>query len=348
MPTLNPDRLHKLSIPLSTSWLLSACAEAKGKQDLWLRQKPEVLEALREQAIVQSVESSNRIEGVTVDKDRLRPLVLGHAKPRDRSEEEVAGYRKAIDWVFTRKRRVPIEPRVIQHLHALAQGGTSGDAGKWKRKDNEIIEILPSGDRRVRFKPTPAKTTPKAVAKICRDYHAACEGEPMPALITIGTFVFDLLCIHPFRDGNGRVSRLVTTMLLLEHGFEVVRYISLERLVEESKAEYYGVLERCSAGWHEDKNEIVSWWNYFLGTIRQAYEKFAAQVESSDRRSAKGDLVRQAVLAQVEPFSLAELHGQVPPVSVQLVKKVLGEMKASGEIRLKGRGRGALWERVAP
>ena len=207
MATLSRERLRDFSIPLSTSWMLSACTEAKGKQDLWIRQKPEVLEALREQAIVQSVESSNRIEGVTVDKNRLRPLVLGHAKPRDRSEEEVAGYRKAMDWVFTRKRRVAIEPRVIQHLHALAQGGTSGDAGKWKRKDNEIIEILPNGDRRVRFKPTSAKATPKAVAKVCRDYHAACEGELVPALIGVATFVFDLLCIHPFRDGNGRVSR---------------------------------------------------------------------------------------------------------------------------------------------
>ncbi len=346
MSTLNPERLHDLSIPLSTSWLLSACMEAKGKQDLWIRQKPEVLEALREQAIVQSVESSNRIEGVTVDRDRLRPLVLGQARPRDRSEEEVAGYRKAIDWVFTRKRRVAIEPHVIQHLHALAQGGMSGDAGKWKRRDNEIIEILPSGDRRVRFKPTPAKATPQAVAKLCRDYHAACEGEPTPALIAVGTFVFDLLCIHPFRDGNGRVSRLITTMLLLEQGFEVVRYISLERLVEESKADYYSVLERCSTDWHAGKNEIVPWWNYFLGTIRRAYDEFAAHVESSDRRSAKGDLVRRAVLDQAGPFSLAELHGQLPAVSVQLVKRVLAEMKAAGEVQLKGRGRGALWERI--
>jgi len=186
------------------------------------------------------------------------------------------------------------------------------------------------------------------VAKLCRDYRAACEGEPTPALIAVGTFVFDLLCIHPFRDGNGRVSRLVTTMLLLEHGFEVVRYVSLERLVEESKAEYYGVLERCSGGRHAEKNEIVPWWNYFLGTIRRAYEEFAAQVESSDRRSGKGDLVRRAVLDQIGPFSLAELHRQLPAVSVQLVKKVLAEMKAAGEVQLKSRGRGALWERIVP
>ena len=346
MPTLKAKRLSELTIPLSTGWLLAACTEAKGKQDLWMRQKPEVLEALREQAIVQSVESSNRIEGVTVEKDRLRPLVLGHAKPRDRSEEEVAGYRKAIDWVFTRKRRVTIDPRVVQHLHALAQGGTSADAGRWKRKDNEIIEILASGERRVRFKPTSAKETPKAIGQLCRNYHAACDDEQTPALLLVATYVFDLLCVHPFRDGNGRVSRLVTTMLLLEHGFEVVRYVSLERLVEESKAEYYGVLERCSADWHADKNEIVPWWNYFLGTVRRAYQEFAAHVESSGARQAKGDLVRKAILAQVGPFSLADLHGQLPAVSAQLVKKLLAAMKQAGEVRLAGRGRGALWEQV--
>jgi Fic family protein len=346
MPSLDAERLRETTIPLSTGWLLAACTEAKGKQDLWMRQKPEVLEALREQAIVQSAESSNRIEGVTVERDRLRPLVLGHAKPRDRSEEEVAGYRKAIDWVFTRRRRVTIDPRVIQHLHALAQGGMSADAGRWKRKDNEIIEILASGDRRIRFKPTSAKETPKAIMQLCRNYLAACDGEKIPALLVIATFVFDLLCVHPFRDGNGRVSRLVTTLLLLEHGFEVVRYVSLERLVEESKAEYYPVLQGCSAGWHSDKNEIVPWWNYFLGIVRRAYQEFATQVQSAAPRAAKGDLVRQAIAAQVGPFVLADLRGQLPTVSPQLVKKVLAEMKRAGKVRVIGRGRGATWEQI--
>ncbi len=151
MLTLRLDRLSVAAMLLGTGWLLSACAEAKGKQDLWMRQKPGILDALREQAIVQSAEPSNRIEGVTIPAERLRPVVLGKARPRDRSEEELAGYRKALDWMFTRKRPVAVEPRVIRHLHALAQGGFSGDAGKWKRKDNEIVEILPGGERRVRF-----------------------------------------------------------------------------------------------------------------------------------------------------------------------------------------------------
>ncbi|MGD0202054.1 MAG: Fic family protein, partial [Bryobacteraceae bacterium] len=315
--------------------------EARGKQDLWIRQKPEVLDVLREQAIIQSAESSNRIEGVTVPADRLRPLVIGRARPRDRSEEEVAGYRAALDWIFSRKRAVPIAPDVLRRLHALAQGRSSGDAGEWKKRDNEIIEILPNGERSVRFVPTSAKDTPRAVEMLCRNYRAACDEERVPPLLIVATFVFDLLSIHPFRDGNGRVSRLATSLLLQSHGFEVARYISLERLVEESKEEYYRVLELCSQRWHEGKNEIIPWWNYYLGLLRNAYKEFQRQVESVEARPAKSDLARQTVLAQVDQFTLADVAALLPAASPQLVKKVLAEMKKTGKVRLVGRGRGA-------
>ena len=344
MLTLRPDKLAAASIPVSTGWLLGDCMEAKGKQDLWIRQKPEVLAVLREQAIIQSAESSNRIEGVTIHADRLRPVVLGKSKPRDRSEEEIAGYRKALDWIFSRNRSVSIEPAVILHLHAMAQGGASGDAGRWKTRDNEIIEILPSGERRVRFKATSAKETPAAVETFCDNYREAVEAGRIPSLLVVATFVFDFLCIHPFRDGNGRVSRLLTTLLLGQHGFAVSRYISLERLVEESKDDYYRVLAECSRGWHKGTNEIAPWWNYFLGVLRQAYLEFARQVESVASRPAKGDLVRQTVSVQVGPFTLADLSRKMPAVSAQLIKKVLAEMKKTDQVRLVGRGRGAYWE----
>lgn len=346
MFSLQADRLERLSVPVSTSWLLGECMEARGKQELWMRQRPEVLAALREQAIIQSSESSNRIEGVTVEPARLRPVVLGKSRPRDRSEEELAGYRKALDWIYTRKFAVTIEPRVILRLHAMAQGGFSGDAGKWKQRDNEIIEFRPSGERTIRFKPTPAKETPSAIQELCRNYQDTSDDSAVPPLLTTATFVFDFLCVHPFRDGNGRVSRLLTTFLLLRHGFEVGRYVSLERIVEETKVDYYRVLGECSEGWHEGKNVIVPWWNYFLGFVRRAYQDFAAQVESASRRPAKGELVRSAVRAQVGPFTLGDLRGQLPGVSVQQVKKVLGEMKKADQVRLVGRGRGARWEVV--
>jgi Fic family protein len=165
MSSFDTGTLEQATIPLSTGWLLGQCMEAKGKQDLWLRQKPEILESLREQAMIQSAESSNRIEGVTVDADRLRPLVLGRSKPRDRSEEEVAGYRKALDWIFTSQETDPIDKTALLLLHKLAQGD-SGDAGRWKERDNEIIEILPTGERKVRFRPAPAAQVPEAVTRL--------------------------------------------------------------------------------------------------------------------------------------------------------------------------------------
>ena len=242
MLSLDLKKLAEISIPVGTGWLLGSCMEARGKQDLWIRQKPEVLEVLREQAIIQSVESSNRLEGVTIPADRLRPVVLGKAKPRDRSEEELAGYRQALDWIFSRQRQVSVTPAVVQRLHALAQGGFSGDAGEWKKRDNEVIEILPGGERKIRFIPTSAKDTPKTTELLCRNYR------------------------------------------------------SLERLVEESKEDYYGVLAECSRGWHQDQNEIVPWWNFFLSVLRSAYKEFERQVESVEARPAKSDLVRKTIL----------------------------------------------------
>lgn len=345
--TLDSERLAAATIPIGTGWLLGACMEARGKQDLWVRQKPEVVAALREQAIIQSAESSNRIEGVTVTPNRLRPVVLGASRPRDRSEEELAGYRRALDWIFSRKGPVSITPEVIRRLHALAHGGHSGDAGEWKRRGNEIIEVLPNGQRRVRFAPTPARDTPKVMEALCRGYQEVCNEERIPPLLIVATFVFDLLWVHPFRDGNGRVSRLVTTLLLNTHGFEVVRYVSLERLVEERKDEYYDILHACSQGRHEGKNEIVPWWNYFLAVLRSGYREFQRQVESAGARPAKSELVRRAVLAQVGRFTLADLALQLPAASPQLIKKVLAGLKREGRIRLNGRGRGASWEATA-
>ena len=327
-----------------TAWLLGECMQARGQQEMWMRQRPEVLEALREQAMIQSAESSNRIEGVTVAADRLRPVVLGRARPLDRPEEELAGYRKALEWIFSRKRRVPLSADVIRKFHALAQGGATADAGQYKSRNNEIIEILPGGERRVRFVPTPAKDTPRAMQALCEAYLHAREVKKLPVLPLIATCVFDLLCIHPFRDGNGRVSRLLTTFLLIQEGFSVCRYISLERLVEDRKEEYYGALAQCSTGWHAGKNDVGAWWNFFLSILRKGYGEFSQKVENASARSAKSDLLRRAILDQVGPFALAEILAVVPAASRQLIKKILQAMKQQGVVKLTGRGRGALWE----
>lgn len=344
--TLEPNRLTGISIPVSTGWLLGSCMEARGKQDLWTKQKPEVIEVLREQAIIQSVESSNRIEGVTVPPERLRPVVLGKVRPQDRSEEELLGYRRALNWIFSCRQPVAITPTVIQRLHTLAQGSSAGDPGEWKKLDNKIIEIMPNGERKVRFVPTTAKETPKAIARLCENYRTIGDDELLPPLLSIGTFIFDLLCIHPFRDGNGRVSRLITTLMLESKGYIVPRFISLERLIEESREDYYRVLAECSEGWHEGANEIIPWWNYFLSIIHRAYKEFESQLASVEARPAKSELIRQTVLDQVGQFTLSDLKAQLPSVSPQLIKKVLASMKQTEQVRLSGRGRGARWEVV--
>jgi Fic family protein len=340
-----PERFSDAQVPLSTAWLLAECMQFRGKQDLWTRQKPELLEALREQAIIQSVESSNRIEGVTVEPARLRPIVLHRAKPKDRSEEELSGYRRALDWIFTRRRPVAFNVKTILHLHALCQQG-AGDAGKLKSRDNEIVEFTASGERRVRFRPTSAACTRQALGELCASYESLSATPGTPSLLLIATTVFDLLCIHPFRDGNGRVSRLVTALLLQQNGFVVGQFVSLERLIEQSKEDYYRVLYQCSQRWESGENLIVPWWNYFLTTLRRAYAEFADEVERNGGRLGKSQLVRQAALAMVGPFTLAELQAQVPSASTPLVKKVLLELKSEHKVKLTGRGRGAAWETV--
>lgn len=344
MRTLNQNRLMKITIPISTSWLLGACMEYRGKQDLWMQKKPEVLAVLREQAIIQSVESSNRIEGVTIPSHRLRPVILEKSRPKDRSEEELAGYKRALDWIANCRHTVKITPKVIQKLHEFSQGGFSGDAGQWKSKNIEIIEILPNGNQKIRFVPTSPKETPEAIDSLCKEYHCILEDGQIPILLNIATFVFDLLYVHPFRDGNGRVSRLVTTLLLQTNHFNVVSYISLERLVEQNKTEYYEVLEKCSQGWHEGKNDIIPWWNYFLSTLRQAYKEFEQKVDSINKQSVKTELVKRMIFQQLAPFTLADISTQLPSTSRQLIKKVLSDLKNAGRLRLTGKGRGAVWE----
>jgi Fic family protein len=243
MMSFRGGRLGELKPPLSIVWQLNDIAEGKGTQILYTKQSPQVLNALREIALVQSVESSNRIEGVTVAQERLRPLVLGNARPRDRSEKEIQGYRRALELIHARAKQMDLSPELICKLHGVIQSD-SGDAGQWKRVDNDIIELRLGAAPLVRFRPTAAAGTKAAIEELCLSYRHCVAQSLAPPLITAAAFVLDFLCIHPFRDGNGRVSRLLTLLLLYHFGYEVGRYVSLERLVEEGKEGYYEALLR--------------------------------------------------------------------------------------------------------
>jgi len=283
MTSFRGNRLTDLALPLGTVWLMTDVAEARGRQDLYTRQAPQGLNFLRETALIQSVESSNRIEGVIVAPDRLVPLVLKDAPPRDRSEEEIRGYRRALDLIHASATDLEITPDLLQRLHAVIQEG-SGDAGQWKRVSNEIIELREGQPPVVRFRPVSVAETPGAVDELCLSYQYVVGQSLTPPLVATAALILDFLCIHPFRDGNGRVSRLVTLLALYQHGYEVGRYIGLERLVEESKADYYEVLRRSSEGWHEGSHDIFPWLNYFLSILKRAYrelEERAGQVETA-------------------------------------------------------------------
>lgn len=343
MMTFRNKSLRNFSVPMGTNRLLNDIAEAKGKQALFTHQSPQVLKALREAALVQSVESSNRIEGVTIAQARLRPLVLGHARPKDRSEQDITGYRRAMNLIHTKADALQITPDVMRRLHGLCQEA-SGDAGQFKKADNDIIELRPGAAPLIRFKCLAAKATPAAVDELCLVYRHAIDQDHIPPLVAIGALILDFLCIHPFRDGNGRVSRLLMLLALYQHGYEVGRYISLERLVEESKEDYYRVLQESSHGWHEGTHDLLPWLNYSLSIIRRAYKEFeerAGQVRSP--RGAKAELVITAIRRQSGDFRLADIERECPGVGREWIRSLLSDLKAAGEVSCAGRGPAARW-----
>lgn len=343
MMTFRNQRLRQHTLPMSTAWLLNDIAEAKGKQELFARQSPQMLKALREAAIIQSAESSNRIEGVTVAPDRLRSLVLGNTKPRDRSEQEVQGYRLALNEIHTRHEKLPISTVTLKRLHALCQSA-SGDAGQFKRLDNEVIELVPGAAPVIRFRCVKAKKTPAALDELCLLYRHALDQDNIPPLIAIAGLVLDFLCIHPFRDGNGRVSRLLTLLALYQHDYEVGRYISLERLVEQSKEDYYEVLNRSSQRWHDGKHDFTPWINFFFAIIRRGYAEFeqrAGQVKAP--RGAKAELVFTAIRQESGDFRLTDIERACPGVGREWIRSLLTDLKAAGEVSCQGRGPAARW-----
>ena len=215
-----------LQLPLGAVRLMNSISEYKGKQELYAKQSPQILKTLVEIALIESAESSNRIEGVTVDRQRLKPLIIGHSRPRDRSEEEVAGYRNALDLIHKKHKNLEITAETIKELHRLSHAET-GDAGHWKTKNNEIIRKNPDGTVEVIFKPLEAQLVPGAIDQLCLAYKHSIDQLKYPDLYAVACLALDFLCIHPFRDGNGRVSRLLTLLALYHQGYEVGKYISL-------------------------------------------------------------------------------------------------------------------------
>lgn len=333
-------------VPGHISWYLADLGEARGRQELYTRQSPQRLKVLREHALIESAVSSNRIEGVTVDKSRIRPLILGRPAPRDRDEEEVRGYRDALQLIHAQSSGLPVSDRTIRRLHRLARGEI-WDAGKYKQKDSDIIERYADGTERIRFRTVPAAQTPKAMSELVRMWKACLKERWVQPLIALAAFNLDFLCIHPFRDGNGRVSRLLVLLQGYHLGLEVGRYISLERLIEQNKERYYETLEQSSRRWHEGRHDPWPYIGYLLHILKLAYQEFEERIgEIPAPRGSKTALVTAAINRQTSPFRIADLQQACPGVSIDLIRRVLKILREERRVKCLGRGQNAQWSRV--
>lgn len=324
---------------------LTAVYELKGKERLYEVQAPEILAALRKSAIIESTESSNRIEGVVASPERVREIVGKGAAPANRSEAEIAGYRDVLGQIHAAHAYIPVTPNVILQLHRDMFKYTSARAGVWKPVDNAIEATSPGGSKEVIFVPVSAFATAAAMDELCADFgRVAATGSVDPVLAT-AAFVLDFLSIHPFLDGNGRLARLLATLLFYKSGFTVARYVGVERLVENTKISYYESLRASSEGWHEGKHSLLPWWEYFLGIALAAYQQLDQKL-SGGAMPSKADRVRLAVDLMPAVFSKADLGQASPEVSPRTLKRVLEELRAEGKVQLVKRGKNAMWGKV--
>ncbi|MBK6849282.1 MAG: Fic family protein [Proteobacteria bacterium] len=346
MMSFRGTRLQELRLPQGTVWMLETLAAARGKQELYEHQSPQALKTLRELALIESVESSNRIEGVTVDHARLRPLVIGDAPPRDRPEEEIVGYRRALDWIHTQRAAIEMSPETCLQLHALAQAGTTGDAGVWKTRANDIIEIFPDGRSEVRFRPLAPELVQGAMKELFLAYNHVLDQRLVTPLVALAALILDFTCIHPFRDGNGRVSRLLFLLGLYHHDFQVGRYISLERVVEQTKEEYYATLKQSSASWHESKHDPLPWLTYLLSALRIAYRELEERASRArPQRGEKTDLVESVLENLRGTFGIGDVERLAPNVGRDMIRKVMNRWREAGKLEVLGRGRDARWKK---
>lgn len=346
MNTLFLFQSPNFSIHPAAAWYLADLGEFRGKQELYTRQSPQRLKVLREHALIESAVSSNRIEGVALEASRVRDVLVA-PKPlfRDRDEEEVRGYRDALDWLHRDATDIAVSEESIRHLHAMARGQI-WDAGQYKEKDGDIIERYPDGRERVRFRPVAAARTGEAMVALVADWQRCLDEAWVHPLIALAAFNLDFLCIHPFRDGNGRVSRLLWLLQCHRLGYEVGRYISLERLVEENKARYYETLESSSQGWHEGRHDPWPYINFVLYILKTAYKEFAERVgEVAAPRGSKRELVLAELGRFPEEFSVAELERACPGVSRDMIRRVLRERQQAGAVECLGLGPGARWRK---
>ena len=347
MMTLRQLTSPPADVPSAVAWALADVGETRGRQELFTRQSPQRLKVLREHALIESAVSSNRIEGVTVEQDRVRPVIIGNARLRDRDEEEVRGYRDALGLIHERHAKLPVSEKTIRRLHRLSRGNL-GDAGDYRSGESEIVEVQPNGRRLVRFRAVEAGNVLPSMAELVTLWDRCVKERWVHPLIGLAASNLDFLCIHPFRDGNGRVSRLLWLLQSYHLGYEVGRYISVERLVEEHKDRYYETLELSSRDWHDGVHDPWPYINFALFILKTAYKEFEDRLgQTAAPRGEKTELVIRTIRKAEGTFRVADLQRECPGVSLDLIRTTLKKLRTEGRVECLGRGQSAEWRRKA-
>lgn len=329
--------------------MLSQIHEFKGEQNLFIEAQSDTLTQLVEIAKIQSTEASNKIEGIFTSDERLKKLVTNKTTPRSRNEQEIAGYRDVLSIIHDSYEFIPVRPSIILQLHRdLYKFSGKSIGGAYKNADNVIAEEDNEGNRFIRFQPIPAWETPKSIEALCDAFDDAIARNEADPLLIIPMFILDFLCIHPFNDGNGRMSRLLTLLLLYRAGYIVGKYISIEKVIETTKDTYYEALQSSSQGWHEEENDYAHFVRYMLGVILSAYRDFSSRVRVlTTSRMSKPDRIREIIKDTLGKITKTEIMQKCPDISQVTIQRTLNDLIKNGDIIKIGGGRytSYIWNR---
>lgn len=341
---------HKIK---ETKWdseilgLVALIYKYQGKQELYLKQKPEELNKLIEIAKIQSTEASNKIEGIETTSIRLRKLMDEKTTPRNRDEQEIAGYRDVLNIIHESFDAISISKSYILQMHKILFNHMNNQmAGKTKNVQNYISAAYTDGNTEVLFTPPSPFETPEALESICNEYSIVVGNAEVEPLIAIPIFIHDFLCIHPFNDGNGRMSRLLTSLLLYRSGFYVGRYISIEAMIAKNKSDYYAALMKAGVGWHEEDEDVLPFVKYMLGIILGAYREFEDRFTIVEEKLPAAELVRKAVQQKLGMFTKQDIRELCPLLSVSSIEGALRKLIDEGDIKREGVGRATKYIRL--
>lgn len=347
MRVFNYSKLSEQSWDSEILGLIAAIYKEAGKQELYLKQRPKELERLVEIAKIQSTEASNAIEGIVTTNTRIRQLVEEKTTPRNRDEQEIAGYRDVLNIIHESFDVIPITRNYILQLHKIMYSHMNNPmAGQTKNVQNYISATYPDGHTDILFTPMAPYETPEALDQICQEYNRVIGNLELEPLIAIPVFIHDFLCIHPFNDGNGRMSRLLTTLLLYRSGFYVVKYISLEAKIAKDKDLYYDALNRSQHGWHEGTEDVLPFIKYILGIILAAYRDFEDRFAIVEEKLPAIEIVRKATMNKIGRFTKQDIRELCPALSLSSVEGSLRKMVAAGELKREGAGKATVYYRL--